>query len=86
MTIMFCLWFIYFNYSIKKKFEFQICQKAIAERLASAAISDCDLLESGNKEVLMCQVEQLQTRLDHVRSQMAVLELMFEQSAAQTDK
>ncbi|XP_060870656.1 uncharacterized protein LOC132945054 [Metopolophium dirhodum] len=63
-----------------------ICQKAIAEHLASAAISDCDLLESGNKEVLMCQVEQLQTRLDHVRSQMAVLELMFEQSAAQTDK
>lgn len=34
----------------------------------------------------MCQVEQLQTRLDHVRSQMAVLELMFEQSASQTDK
>jgi len=63
-----------------------ICQKAIAERLASAAISDCDLLEPGNKEVLMCQVEQLQTRLDHVRSQMAVLELMFEQSADQTDK
>lgn len=64
----------------------QICQKAIAERLASAVISDCNSLESGNKEVLMCQVEQLHTRLDHVRSQMAVLELMFEQSAAQTDK
>ncbi|XP_025194913.1 colorectal mutant cancer protein [Melanaphis sacchari] len=63
-----------------------ICQKAIAERLASAAISDCNLLESEDKEVLMRQVEQLQTRLDHVRSQMAVLELMFEQSAAQTDK
>ncbi|CAH1707938.1 unnamed protein product [Aphis gossypii] len=63
-----------------------ICQKAIAERLASAAISDCNLLESGDKEVLKCQVEQLQTRLDHVRAQMAVLELMFEQSAAQTDK
>ncbi|KAF0748631.1 colorectal mutant cancer protein [Aphis craccivora] len=63
-----------------------ICQKAIAERLASAAISDCSLLESGDKEVLKCQVEQLQTRLDHVRAQMAVLELMFEQSAAQTDK
>lgn len=31
-------------------------------------------------------MEQLQTRLDHVRAQMAVLELMFEQSAAQTDK
>lgn len=65
---------------------YQICQKAIAERLASAVISDCDLLEPENKESLMCQVEQLQTRLDHVRSQMAVLELMFEQSAAQTDK
>lgn len=56
------------------------------EHLPSAAISDRDLLESGDKEMLMCQVEQLQTRLDHVRSQMAVLELMFEQSAAQTDK
>lgn len=58
----------------------------MAERLASVVISDCDLLEPENKEVLMCQVEQLQTRLDHVRSQMAVLELMFEQSANQTDK
>lgn len=48
--------------------------------------NDFGILESNNTEMLKCQVEQLQARLDHVRSQMAVMELMFEQSAAQSDK
>ncbi|XP_050522830.1 colorectal mutant cancer protein [Daktulosphaira vitifoliae] len=63
-----------------------ILQKIELDECKPTISSDFVILEPNNTEILMCQVEQLQARLDYVRSQMAVLELMFEQSATQTDK
>ncbi|XP_050431525.1 colorectal mutant cancer protein isoform X1 [Adelges cooleyi] len=64
-----------------------LCQDTKSDtQLVPVVPSSYDLVEPPSKDNLMHQVEQLQTRLDHVRSQMEVMELMFDQCAAQTDK